>query len=266
MTHAKNLDNASGKLFLIGFIATKLRLIPIPFLSTILGFISSICYLIGYALWLIACHFYPDQAPKKEAWYGFSQIKNQHRITAVLGFVGIALCLLSFAFPALLLPGAAIFAISNIVWSIAEYHKRQNPPNDASYSPARQNYYVSYAILSTLVSVISAAALALTIICPPAGVAALFISSLLGFVLTVAAFYFLLSTPLPPNEHVKPRTAAITGSTAIISKQLAATNHQQPDSKRSNQSAQEPAPHQQLFPTVAAKNMLPTWLGSTPAP
>ncbi len=200
MTHAKRLDDASSKFFLVGFIAAKLQLLPVPVMPTIFSLLSSSSYLLGYALWLIACHFHPDHPPKKEAWYGFSQIKNQHRIASGVGFIGVSLCLLSFVFPVLLLPGVIAFATSNVVWSIAEYHKRNNPPADKSYSPERQNNYLSYAILSTLVGVIAATSLALVVIFPPIGAAALFISSVIGFSLTVAAFYFLLSTPKPKED------------------------------------------------------------------
>lgn len=253
MSHAKHLDNASGKLFLVGFIAAKLRLLPITFLSPIFSILSLLSYLIGYTLWLIACHFHPDHPPKQEAWYGFSQFKNQNRFAAAAGFIGISLCLLSFAFPVLLLPGTAIFAISNIVWSIAEYHKRQNPPNDPSYSPARQNYYVSYAILSSVVSVITAASLALVIIFPPIGVAALFFSALIGFSLTAAAFYFLLSSP-PTKDAPKRGAEAIIGSHSRMHPQLSPLNLLPQQSNQINPSEKEPLLHSPLFPEVTARD------------
>lgn len=245
MNHAKNLDKASGNLFLLGFVTAKLRQLPIPFVGQVLGLLSYSCYLIAYALWLVASHFYPDHPPKKEDWYGFAQIKHQNRIGAAIGFAGITLCLLSIPFPILLLPGASLFALSNIFWSIAEYHRRQNPPKDEPYSPARQNYYLSYAILSTFVSVISAASLALVLIFPPIGVPAFFFSSLISYVLTIAAFYFLLSTP-KTLDVAEPGTKSITSSTAIISQHLSSSKL---EPKQTNQHGQltEAAPGHQLF-------------------
>ena len=246
MNHAKNLDNASGKLFLIGFIATKLRLLPLPFVADFLSVFASGCYLIGYALWLMACHFHPTYQPKKESWYGFTHFKNQNRIAAGLGFVAVALALTAFAFPTLVLPGACVFAISNVVWCVAEYHKRQNPPADPAYKPERQNYYLSYAILSTMVSLIAAACLALTFIFPPIGAAAFFISTLIGISLTIAAFYFLLSTPAT-NDQEEDNTKAYTPSHTIITQQLASPKLEPQPSETQRQSALNAPVHSPLF-------------------
>src|SRR3990167_7756953 len=182
----------------------KLRLLPIPILSSVSNLLSTTCYLLGYIFWFIACHFYLDHPAQKETWYGFAELKNQHRITAALGFIGIVLCLVSLIFPAFLLPGVSLFAISNVMWSIAEYHKRQNPPQDPSYSPLRQNNYLRYAVLSTLVSMITVASLAFTLIFPSIG-AALFAFSFVGVLLTIAAFYFLLH-----SSEIKDQTKSIS--------------------------------------------------------
>ena len=248
MNHAKNLDNASGKLFLAGFMTAKLRQLPIPFVGQTFGLISYSCYLIGYVLWLIASRFYPDQPPKTEAWYGFTQIKHQNRTAASLGLIGVTLCLLSFAFPVLLLAGMSLFAVSNLVWSVAEYHRRQNPPqNEASYSPPRQNYYVSYAVLSTIVSVMSAAALALAVICPPIGIPALFISGFIGFTMTIAACYFLLNTP-PTEDRTKPGAETITGSHRRMQPQLSASNAEPEQSNKISPPQKKPSSYPPLFP------------------
>ncbi|OGV45010.1 MAG: hypothetical protein A3F46_02420 [Legionellales bacterium RIFCSPHIGHO2_12_FULL_42_9] len=251
MNHAKNLDNASGKLFLAGFMTAKIRQLPIPFIGQILGLISFSCYLIGYIMWLIASRFYPSHPPKAESWYGFTQIKNQNRTAAALGLAGVTLCLLSFAFPVLLLPGMSLFALSNIIWSIAEYHRRQNPPrNDAAYSPPKQDYYVSYAVLSTIVSVMSAASLALAIIFPPIAIPVLFFSAFVGFTMTVAACYFLLNSP-PTESSTKPGAQTITESHKQIHRQLGTSSLAAKQAKENSQ-PEEPPFYSPLFPQLRA--------------
>ncbi len=223
MNYAKLFDNISGKFFFAGLLTAKLRALPIPLITAALGLFSALSYLIGYVLWLVACHFHPERQAKENAWYGFAQINNQHRIAAAIGFVGISLSLAAIVFPGLLLPGMWLFAVSNTIWSIAEYHKLENPPQqDKIYSAHRQHYYFNYAILATLVSVISAAALTTSIIFPPLALGVFIVSALLTFSFTVAAYYFLLSDPTPKKKLQE--VMSTSSSHAQMAAQMTAQN------------------------------------------
>ncbi|WP_133127429.1 hypothetical protein [Legionella nagasakiensis] len=184
------LDKISGSFFLAGFIISKLKNIPILLLASILNLISLIAYLIGYTAWFLATLFYPHHPRKREAWYGFSEFKDQYQAAAVIGTVATILCFLCPLYPSLILPAVWLFTVSNLVWTIGEYHKYKKPPvNDEHYSSLRQETYLRYVLLTTVVSAITALAATVGFLFPPASMAIL-LASIIGNGLTVVALYY----------------------------------------------------------------------------
>ena len=186
--YAAKLDGAVSQLFIIGFAASKFRSIPIVLVSLILTLISLIAYLLGYFLWFIATLLYPDHPRKQEFWYGFAQFKQQYQLASLLGAIACIMCLLCP--PLFLVPALWIFAISNMLWSIAEYHKLQHPPTDnPNYSTKQQTLYLRYVILMTAVCVLSAICATMAIFCPQLAFLAFILPMTVGNLLTLAAFH-----------------------------------------------------------------------------
>lgn len=201
----KMLDSTSGALFMIGLVTSKLRFLPIPVFSTIIGLVSLGSYLSGYLIWLITCRFYSQYPKMPNAWFGFLPIRQQHLIAASIGLVAITLCLTALSLPILGVAGSWLFAISNLFWAIAEYHRFKNPPPKAlnpTYSHQRQAYYLSYATLATMVSIMAALVLTASffLVASPAIVPLAAVFTLANTFICLAAFYFLyksLTTQAP---------------------------------------------------------------------
>jgi hypothetical protein len=174
------LGKASGLFFISGSILSKGQNIPVPLLSSILGALSLLLYTIGYALWFVSSHFFPKNHNTVSDWYGFAQFKEQYLYSSVIGLVGCTFSMAAFFVPALLLPAAWIFLTSNIMWSIAEYHKYQNPPDyDKEYSNSYQKTYLSYALVMTSISAITALSSSLIYFLPTLSFPLLVLSTLI---------------------------------------------------------------------------------------
>lgn len=181
------LDKLSSYLFAIGLVTGKLKSLPFWVLQSILNVVSLIAYLVGYVTWFIASLFYPDHPRKRDSWYGFTEFKQQFQLSALLGTVATIMCFIN---PVLIIPAAWIYALSNSLWSIAEYHKRENPNrSDPLYSTAKQNYYFKYTLHITIISTITAAASTLALIFPPASFVILAASTTLCICSAIAGFY-----------------------------------------------------------------------------
>lgn len=187
-SHVKTLDNISGKLFLVGLLTSRLKNIPNFMLSSVLNIISLFAYLAGYLVWYITAFFYPDHQRQRESWYGFAQFKEQLQAAALLGILATMFCLIS---PALIIPAAWIYTISNTFWSMGEYHKMTKPsPEDLSYSSVKQALYIRYALLASTGSVITALAVTITFFYPAAASVVLITSTTISVGLMVAAAYY----------------------------------------------------------------------------
>ena len=185
--NAATLDRISGRFFLAGFILYKLKNVPNLFIASLFNLVALSAYLIGYVAWFLATLYYPNHPRKADSWYGFAEFKDQYQLASVLGTVATVMCL---AYPALVLPALWLFTVSNIIWCVAEYHKQHNPPAyDANYSSARQSIYIRYALLVTASSAITAIGISVSVSLPTLAYTALLVSSIVGGVLTIAAFY-----------------------------------------------------------------------------
>ncbi|MDI1351844.1 MAG: hypothetical protein PSV35_03600 [bacterium] len=167
MSNLKTLEKVSGYLFFAGAIVAKIRYLPLTIVSSIVTLASLALYLAAYASWFFASHFYPEHKKHAHEWYGFAQFKEQHILAAALGIVATALSIAGIFLPVLLIPAAWLFLASNVVWTISEYHKLNNPhPQDQDYSPTYQNSYVSYAIAMTSLALVAALSTTLIFIFP----------------------------------------------------------------------------------------------------
>ena len=206
------LNLISTDFFFFGHIASKLKTIPLAFISTLLHFVSLSAFLIGYAIWGICGVFYPNYPRKKEQWYGFAEYKQQFQLAALLGAVATTLCIIA---PSLIITSAWIYTLSNIFWTISEYHKKENPPaQDLEFSSTKQNLYFKFSALvtsGTLVATLSASIIAIV----PA--TTLVLSSFAMFTstgLTVSALYFLGKTLLgnyQPDNIIHSYTKLTSG-------------------------------------------------------
>ncbi|HAT6936416.1 TPA: hypothetical protein JBL19_05860 [Legionella pneumophila] len=152
------LNNASSYFFISGFIISKIQYIPIALVSSALNLMSLLFYLIGYSLWFIASHFYPGQAKKNQEWYEFAQFKEQYLYAAALGLIATTISMMAIFSPIMLVLSGWLFFGSNIIWTIGEYNKLNNPPSsEENFSKDRQNAYVSYALSMSVIGFITAA-------------------------------------------------------------------------------------------------------------
>lgn len=147
------LLDISSYSFGVSVITATLR--RIPALNQILIAPLFISWLIGYSTWYIGSLFYDKDLPrKKDSWYGFAEFKQQHQTSALLGLIATVLCV---AVPALFIPTAWLFAISNTLWSIGAHHKKEMPDtDDPNYSSAKQNVFSYLTMVVTLLSYLTA--------------------------------------------------------------------------------------------------------------
>jgi len=186
------LNKASAGLFLVGALFSRLKSVPIYVLGTVLNLTSLLAYFVGYLIWYSASLFYPNVPRKDDRWFGFADTKYQYQMAALLGTVSTLIFLIA---PAFFLLAAWLFTLSNVIWSIGEYHKKQNPDrNDKFYSTKKQGLYLRYAAIiaaSSLLSAVSATAISLF---PAATIIILASSLIIGVGLAIPACYYWLKS------------------------------------------------------------------------
>ncbi|CEK10895.1 hypothetical protein [Legionella hackeliae] len=202
MKIAERLDTASGVFFFLGFVVSQLQYSPFVLLAALANLGTLFFYSIGYGLWLIASQLYPEYPRKQDCWYGFIEVKNQHRIAATLGTIAMLCCIAGIFLPVCLITAGWLFFASNLIWCIAEYHKQKIHPTHSN----AQSAYMKYAILSTLLALIPAAAATISMFFPPAALCAFIVSTSLGFSLGALSFYCWLEYTLDINEQPLPQS------------------------------------------------------------
>lgn len=65
--------------------------------------------MLGYATWFLVSHFYPNQMPKKNEWFGFAQIKEQYLFASTLGFIATCFSIAALFVPVLFIPTSWLF-------------------------------------------------------------------------------------------------------------------------------------------------------------
>ncbi len=138
-----------------GFAAVTGALRRIPVLKEILIIPLIVSWFIGYSTWYIGSLLYDKDHPrKKDSWYGFAEFKQQHQTSALLGLIATVLCAVV---PALLIPIAWLFTVSNLLWAIGAHHKKNMPTtDDPNYSSAKQNVFSYLTLTVTLLSFLTA--------------------------------------------------------------------------------------------------------------
>lgn len=185
------VTKANTYLFGAGFFFYKLQSIPIPLASSILGFISYGLYIAAYALWFLQTLLEPSQTKISKNWYSFSQYKDQFALSAFIGFIASTLCIAAFFNPVLLIPSSILFLVSNVFWTLGEYHKYKNPPlEDEEYSHSYQSSYLQYSIMVTGVSLVAAFLSTLAFIFPPTAIPIMIISGIICFGMSMLAWHY----------------------------------------------------------------------------
>lgn len=185
----------------MGIIFSKLRLLPFALFSVIANVISQMLYLGGYVLWFVASYLYPEHPRLKDQWYGFSQFKEQSRVSAALGTIASILSVIALFYPVVIIPALWLFFASNVVWSISHYHKLRNPPDfETNYSENSQVNYMGYTILTTCVSLITAVCITISILFPLISFAVLTTSTILGLILTLYAVEYQINCSFNTNQ------------------------------------------------------------------
>lgn len=179
MSNDTKLSNASSYFFLSGFVISKIKYLPIALVSSVLNLISLLLYLIGYGLWFIASHFYPGQDKKQQEWYEFAQFKEQYLYAAALGLVATSISMMAIFSPIMLVLSGWLFFGSNIIWTIGEYNKLNNPPSyEENFSKERQNAYVSYALSMSVIGFITAVSTTAAFLIPVMAIPLLIITTI----------------------------------------------------------------------------------------
>ena len=179
----------------MGTIFGKLRLLPFALFSLIANIISQVLYLAAYILWFVASYLYPDHPRLQDHWFGFGQFKEQSRVSAIIGTVASILSVIAIAYPIVIIPALWLFFASNIIWSISHYHKLRNPPEfEDDYSANSQTNYIGYTILTTLVSLVTAFCITVSIIYPPISLAMLITSTILALLFTIIGLEYLINS------------------------------------------------------------------------
>ncbi len=199
--NAAVLNLISSGLFFIGLIFSKLKTLPLAFLSTLLHFVSLVAFLIGYAIWAISGIFYPNYPRRREQWYGFAEYKQQFQLAALLGAIATFICIIT---PSLIITSAWIYTLSNLFWTISEYHKKENPPpHDHDFSSTKQNIYFRFSLLATSSSLVAALSASIIVTFPVTTIVLSTFATILGTGLTISSFYYLSKTlfeNFPPDN------------------------------------------------------------------
>lgn len=206
MNNARKLDKASGIFFFSGFMLSKLQYVPFPIAAGFFRFFSLGLYFGGYVLWFAASLLQPEHKKDYNQWYGFAKIKEQFAVSSLVGLTATVLSIVAVFIPIIFPPAAWLFLIGNIIWTIGEYHKLKNPPlEDLTYSHTQQKAYLSYALTTTVISLITAIAATLIVVFPLASVPITVFSLLLCVGLGALAFEYWLNSNF--GDH-KPGTTA----------------------------------------------------------
>lgn len=179
-----------------------------PQVSIIFNILSLVLGFFGHITWYMATFLYPSHKPDTSKWYGFSEIKEQHKMAAILGIAASIMGVLAIAFPIMLIPSGWCFLAGNVYWVISEYHKLSNPPkDDPAFNEKKQTDYLYYALLTATIAFISALSITLSFILPPAGATILLTcSTLLGISLGVLAFEYWLASSFGHDTPVARAT------------------------------------------------------------
>ncbi len=229
------IDKLSGYVFFLGLITSKIQYFPPTIVTPFANILTLTLYLLGYSLWFVSSHFYPEQKRSYREWYGFAKFKEQHIHAAFIGITAAIVSVAALALPILLLPAGWLFFISNAIWTISEYHKFKNPPKgDPNYSKSYQTAYFSYAVTLTAMSFAAAMAATLIFAFPPIGITVLTISAVVAAGLTLLAAQYWLSSFF--GDHKKSKQELLSESyqeMTVLTKQAEHVDKPSPEPQQS---------------------------------
>jgi NhaP-type Na+/H+ or K+/H+ antiporter len=204
VSKTKILDKLSSYAFALGLVASKIQYIPINIATPFLNLTSLTLYLLGYFLWFLSSHFYPDHHPEYTEWYGFAQFKEQNIYAASLGILAALLSIAAIALPVLVIPAAWMFVCCNSIWTISEFHKLKNPLKAENYSESYQESYFSYALTMTMMGIIGALSTTLILLFPPITITILALSGIISVGLGIVAVEYWLDFTF--GDHKKTQS------------------------------------------------------------
>lgn len=207
-----------------GFVTARLKYVPIFIVSAVLNLVSLLAFLVAYVTWYAAALFYPNQPRKDKFWYGFADFKDQYQISALLGVIASIFCIIA---PPLIIPTAWLYTISNIFWTISEFHKQENPPlDDELYSSTKQAQYLRYTFFVASGSLIAALTATMAFLFPPAAVFIIAGGTILGIGLTIASLYIWTQAAFGNHspDHVKHSYKKLSSDLAFDLEEKAALN------------------------------------------
>ncbi|HAZ7573151.1 TPA: hypothetical protein ACKJT1_000694 [Legionella pneumophila] len=201
MSNDTKLSNVSSYFFISGFVISKIKYLPIAVVSSALNLISLLFYLVGYSLWFIASHFYPGHDKRKQEWYEFAQFKEQYLYAAALGLVATIISMMAVFSPIMIVLSGWLFFGSNIIWTIGEYNKLNNPPSyEDNFSKDSQNAYVSYALSMSLIGFITATSTTVAFFIPVMTIPLLIITTILCIGVGALAFEYWLESKFGDSQ------------------------------------------------------------------
>ncbi|MFC3907703.1 hypothetical protein ACFORL_01235 [Legionella dresdenensis] len=155
----------------------------------------------GFLTLIAATNYHPDQIPARAYWYGFLQFKDQVKAAATIGLFAVICSFMALAFPVMAIPAFWLYAVNSSLRCIAEYHKKRNPPiNDPHFSSTKQKSSFYYSVCTATLSVVSATAMTIMILVPPAFTVTLVIACLICTALVITASYFWVNSTY--GKHV----------------------------------------------------------------
>lgn len=210
MGHAIRMSKASGFFFAAAIFISQAKYAPSVLAKAIFDSLYLLFCFIAHALWYLSSKLLPEHPGLKNRWYGFAEFKNQHIAAAVIGTIAVIFSVLAFFYPVAFI-ACWLFALSNTIWLISEYHKMKilgkgdNRPLtfELEYSNKRQRAYLQYAGVITTMAIITSIATTLALIFPPYALAIMTLSAIIGVCMSAIAAqkwiqYFLF--PYPPEQ------------------------------------------------------------------
>lgn len=206
----EQLENASGLLFSIGAIFSKLQFLPINIIRIGSNVSALLAYWVGYVLWIAACQQYPSQERKNHHWYTFAEFKSQFTASAIVGSIAVTFSLLSIINPTAFVLSAWLMVVSNFLWVVGERNKMANPPEYRQLpSLKHQETNFNYATIVLSISTITACSVTAVIVFPLSATYIVSLTAILTTGLTLWSFEHILENwfPMPENkpaEELKP--------------------------------------------------------------
>ncbi len=203
----EKLERASGLLFIIGSILSKLKYLPITLAKIGGNVFGLLMYLVGYLLWFAACQRYPNQKIINNHWYTFAGFKEQFSAAAIIGCVAMVFSFLAFINSMAVVAAAWLMVCSNFLWLVGERNKIENPPQYRELpSKSHQETNFSYVTIVFSISLITAFSVTGVIIFPLSAAYIASLATLLTTGLSLWSFEHIFENlfPLPENKLTSP--------------------------------------------------------------